>query len=155
MIARITAVLCLVLVLAVAEDPPKKPSLDDFAWLAGSWEGDVGGGKFEEQWLAPVGGVMIGMGRVTSQGQTQFVEFLKIVQEGDEISYRAIIEGQPEVPFALSKLDGGEAVFENPKHDFPQRIIYRLEKDGTLFARVEATKDGVTQGEDFKLKRIR
>ena len=153
MIARIAVALGLVLTLASADDPPKKPTIDDFAWLAGAWEGDVDGGKFEEHWLAPVGGVTIGMGRVTSEGQTRFVEFLKIVQEGDTISYRALIEGQPEVAFPLVKLEDGEAVFENPKHDFPQRIIYRLEKDGSLFARVEATKDGVTQGEDLRLKR--
>ena len=155
MSVRIAAVLFLALALGRAEDPPKKPSLDDFAWLAGSWEGEFGGGKFEEHWLAPVGGVMIGMGRVTSDGQTQFTEFLKIVQEGEEISYRAIIEGQPEVAFKLTKHEGGEAVFENPQHDFPQRIIYRLEKDGSLFARVEATKEGVTRGEEFRMKRTR
>jgi hypothetical protein len=34
-----------------------------------------------------------------------------------------------------------EAVFENPGHDFPQRIIYRREGD-SLIARIEGEVDG-------------
>ena len=36
-------------------------------------------------------------------------------------------------------------MFENPEHDFPPAIIYRLEAGGSLFARVEATEKGETR----------
>lgn len=57
--------------------------------------------------------------------------------------------------FKLVKHGEGEALFENPEHDFPQRIIYRLEKDGSLFARIEGTINGKERGVDFPMKRAR
>ena len=46
-----------------------------------------------------------------------------------------------------------EAVFENPAHDFPQRVIYKRDGD-KLNARIEGTKDGKTRGIDFPYTRI-
>jgi hypothetical protein len=43
--------------------------------------------------------------------------------------------------------------FENPEHDFPQRIIYRLETGDALYARVEGTENGKFNKEEFYLKR--
>ena len=46
-------------------------------------------------------------------------------------------------------------VFENPQHDFPQRIIYRLEKDGSLLARIEGVNQGREKGINFPMKRAK
>jgi hypothetical protein len=40
-----------------------------------------------------------------------------------------------------------EYVFENPAHDFPQRIIYRRGSEGWLYATIE----GKLKGEDRKV----
>jgi hypothetical protein len=47
----------------------------------------------------------------------------------------------------------GEVVFENPEHDFPQRIIYRRESADALFARIEGQEKGVNKAMDFRFKR--
>jgi hypothetical protein len=47
-----------------------------------------------------------------------------------------------------------EAVFENPDHDFPNRIIYRTPDADSLFARIEGKRNGRVSGVDFSLKRI-
>jgi hypothetical protein len=47
-----------------------------------------------------------------------------------------------------------EAIFENPSHDFPQKIIYRVEGT-TLFARVEGNNKGKAMGFDFKMSKIK
>jgi len=129
-----------------------KPSVKDLAWLAGSWEGKQGAGTFEEHWTTPVGGIMIGMGRQTSGDKTVFTEFLKIVQTKDAIEYRVTIDGQPETAFKLTSLKDGEAVFENPEHDFPQKIVYRKEKDG-LLAWIEGKQGGKDAKMEFRMKR--
>jgi hypothetical protein len=49
----------------------------------------------------------------------------------------------------------GKAVFENPQHDFPQRIIYRLEKDGSLAAAIEGMSKGKLKRIDFPMKRAK
>lgn len=57
------------------------------------------------------------------------------------------------VAFKLVRNGPREAVFENPEHDFPQRIIYRLESDGALFARIEGVVSGKEKGRNFPMKR--
>jgi hypothetical protein len=69
-------------------------------------------------------------------------EFLRIEQKGDEIVYLSMPNGRsPATPFPLKEVSGTRVVFENPTHDFPQRIIYW--KDGAdLRARIEGTQNG-------------
>lgn len=47
------------------------------------------------------------------------------------------------------------AVFENPNHDFPQRIIYRLVTVDSLVARIEGRIDGKERSSDFPYRRAR
>jgi len=140
--------------LAHAQEP--KVSLNDFAWLAGSWERSGKGREVIEQWMKPAGDLMLGMSRTMANGKAKEFEFLQIRQkENGEIFYVAIPSGQKEAWFKLVKYAGQEAVFENPEHDFPQRIIYRLEKDGSLAARIEGTVQGEVRGVDFPYKRTK
>jgi len=46
-----------------------------------------------------------------------------------------------------------EVIFENPDHDFPQRIIYRLLSDEDLLGRIEGTINGKARAVDFPMKR--
>jgi Domain of unknown function (DUF6265) len=63
--------------------------------------------------------------------------------------------GQEEAAFKLVKFENNEAVFENPEHDFSQRIIYRLEKDGSLAAAIEGMSKGKLKRIDFPMKRVK
>lgn len=131
-----------------------KPTLNDLSWLAGCWEGNLNGSELNEQWMKPAAGLMLGMGRTVAGGKVREYEFLQIREDADgTISYVARPSGQPEASFKLSKLQTKEVVFENPEHDFPQRIIYRLQPDGSLFARIEGTSKGKTRGFDYPMKR--
>lgn len=99
---------------------------------------------------------MLGMARTVAQGKAVEFEFTQIREDKDgSIYYVAKPSGQAEASFKLMKLENKEAVFENPQHDFPQRVIYRLQPDGSLFARVEATTNGKTRGLDYPYKRAK
>jgi hypothetical protein len=143
-----------VVVAASAQTP--KSSINDLAWLAGCWEGTIRGRQVNEQWMKPGGGIMLGMARTVSQGKAAEFEFTQIREDKDgAIYYVAKPSGQAEASFKLVKLQNKEAVFENLQHDFPQRIIYRLQPDGSLFARVEATDKGQLRGIDYPYKRAK
>ena len=132
----------------------QKPKIEDFAWIAGCWERAGNNREMREHWMKPAGGTMLGMNRTVANGKTREYEFLQIRQEeSGEIFYVALPSGQKETRFKLVKHAAREAVFENPEHDFPQRIIYRLEQDGSLFARIEGTMQGQEKGMDFPMKR--
>jgi hypothetical protein len=46
-------------------------------------------------------------------------------------------------------------VFENPRHDFPQRVAYRLDPDGVLQARIEGQRGEETAVVQFPMRRVR
>ena len=48
-----------------------------------------------------------------------------------------------------------EVVFENPDHDFPQRIIYRLGDNGALLGRIEGNSEGQEVAVDFPMTRTK
>lgn len=151
---RLVVLLVALGVTTQAQSP--KASIADFAWLAGCWVASVRGRHVDEMWMKPAAGIMLGTARnipLGKGGALEF-EFTQIREDKDgSIYYIAKPSGQAEASFKLIKLENREAVFENLKHDFPQRVIYRLESEGSLFARVEATVDGQVKGIDYPYKR--
>jgi hypothetical protein len=69
-----------------------------------------------------------------------FYEYLRIVQNEEGIAYMASPLGREPTPFVLVSLEGHKVVFENPEHDWPQRLTYWLE-DATLYARAEGLSE--------------
>jgi hypothetical protein len=146
----VTIVLVLLVGCRIAPAQTTKPTLNSLSWLAGCWEGSARGRHIDEQWMKPAGGLMLGTARTIVLGKPAEFEFTQIRQDKDgSIYYVAKPSGQAEASFKLVKLENKEVVFENPEHDFPQRIIYRLEANGSLFARVEATVNGQVKAIDY------
>jgi hypothetical protein len=133
----------------------QKPSIADFAWLAGCWDGSGGGRESLEQWIKPSGQTLLGMSRTVANDNTVAYEFLRIHQQDGEIYYTAKPSGQAEASFKLVKYADKEAVFENPQLDFPQRVFYKLEKDGSLAAAIEGMSNGKTKKIDFPMRRAK
>ena len=135
--------LILLLSLAVALPLCAEPKLADLAWMTGHWAATIDGVEMEEVWLAPRGGMLVGMHRDISKKRTSF-EYQRIAETKDGIVYFAQPGGQPPTPFRLTSVSGHHVVFANPEHDFPKRIIYWL-KDGKLCARVEGDGESAEQ----------
>lgn len=106
----------------------------EFGWLAGHWRSENNGRVSEEVWMVPEGGLMTGMGRTIRDGRVVSFEFLYITT-GEDAAYFAQPGGRPAVRFGLVSQEGERAVFENPDHDFPQRIEYARDGD-TLTATI-------------------
>ena len=115
--------------------------LDDLAWMAGSWKGSAGGVSMEELWTEPAGGIMLGLHRDVIPDRMPFFEFLRIEQRDSGVVYVASPRGLDATEFVLVSAGPAEAVFENPDHDFPQRIIYRRE-GGLMISRIEGYISG-------------
>lgn len=129
--------------------PAPPPAITRLAWLAGNWRMEKGGRVIDEQWMAPAGGVMLGMARTVAKGKVVEHEFLQIREgPGGDLFYVAQPSGQREAAFQLKSLTDSEAVFENQQHDFPQKITYTLKPDGLLLAAREGP------GPDGQVKRL-
>jgi hypothetical protein len=119
---------------ALAAELP--PALHSLTWLLGSWErtGLEAGQRGNEQWQRQEQ-VFVGRGSTWRQGRLQFEERLRIERDGGGIYYLADVSGNAApVRFRLVEQGPDEVVFENPAHDFPQRISYR--REGTLLTAV-------------------
>jgi len=130
-------------------------SMAALAWLSGCWAsegGEPGSGEF---WTPLAGDTLLGVSRTVRDGQTVAHEFVEIrpLPDGD-VAYIALPSGQAQTTFRLVSVEGRQAVFENPEHDFPQRIAYRLEDGGRLVAWIEGPMDGETRRVDFPMVRI-
>ncbi len=128
-------------------------SIDDLGWLTGCWtyDGqDVGSGEY---WLIPAGQTMFGVSRSARDSKTVAFEYLRIEQTDDSsLALFASPSGKNTTRFDLIELGETEAVFENPAHDFPQRIIYRLRGD-SLLGRIEGKSDGKGVAVEFPMTR--
>lgn len=130
------------------------PSVENLAWLRGCWEGGSDSSRFTEHWMRPEGGTMLAISRTTSGAKTVAYEFMRVwTDEKGRIFFTAHPSGQPTATFALMKLSREEVVFENPDHDFPQRIIYRKTDEG-ITGRIEGTSNGKPRAIDFPMKRM-
>lgn len=122
-------------------------------WLGGCWELRAGARVTQEQWMAPSGGVMLGMSRTTVRDTVREWEHLYLGPAGGRVAYVADPSGQAETAFSAVQISDSMLVFENPAHDFPQRIVYRRRGSDSLIARIEGPRGGQMRGIDFPYAR--
>ena len=130
------------------------PEMTKLGWISGCWKA-TGNLQSEEHWTKLDGQSMLGMGRTIANGKTVFFEFLQIREQPDGIFYIAQLNGGAPVSFKLVKVNDSEAIFENPEHDFPQRISYQRVIDGSLMAVIEGQEKGKPKRVEFAMKHVR
>ena len=110
---------------AVAPKPARQVPIEPLGWLAGDWCGGEGDERIQETWLAPRDYETIGMSRTLRGGRMISYEYMRITKLEGTI----VFVGQPggSTPVQFKRTDGDEdwIRFENPAHDYPQRIEYR------------------------------
>lgn len=104
----------------------------------------------EERWTEPASNLMLGLSRTVRGDKVVAFEFLRIEARADGIFYVAQPGGRPPTEFRLTGWDGTEAIFENPQHDFPRRILYRRAPDNVVIAKVDGGPG--TSGQEFTFK---
>ena len=128
--------------------------ITDLGWIAGSWSDPVGRANSEEYWIAPAAGAMLGVSRTIVKDRLVAFEFLRIEKRADGIYYVAQPGGRPPTDFKLTQSTATSAVFENPKHDHPKIISYRLDGADTLVAKIEGDEGGQHKAQEFRFKRL-
>src|SRR5215213_4461408 len=133
---------------AICVSQVSPPKLSDLGWLAGCWEmnNEKKGMEITEMWMKPAGDAMIGVGRTLKSGKLIDFEFLRIIETASGLAYVSRPSGnKDDTSFPLKTSTASAVVFENPTHDFPQRILYTRSGD-RMIARIEGTMDGKTRG---------
>lgn len=131
---------------------PFKAVIGDISWLVGNWAGTRGTGgtiSFEERWTPPKGGSMFAISRTVNRERLSAFEYLRIVERDGGLVYIAQPNGGAATEFVMTELTAKRAVFDNPRHDYPRRIVYEL-GEGGLTASIGWMKGGTPRKFEFK-----
>ena len=144
-------VVMLALALQSAQAAPV--TVEQVGWLQGCWQMTAGDRFVEELWMAPRGGVMLNLGR-TVRGTT-LVEYESVVlrEQDGGLAYEAHPSGQPTAVFTALTATGSTVVFENPAHDYPQRVGYRRDGD-SLLGWIDGMANGKSRRVEFPYHRV-
>lgn len=130
--------------------------MEKLSWIVDRWVSTDGESTTCEHWETVSETLFTGGSETTKNGDTVFAEKLKIEVIDGNIYYVADVSHNPApVKFKLTLLTESEAVFENPEHDFPQKISYK-HSDGNLHASIEGPDKAGKWGKiDFIMKKMR
>jgi hypothetical protein len=118
--------------------------------MLGSWKLESARNSTIEQWRRFSDRTFEGTSERISKstGDVTFREDLLLVVMGEEVFYiPKVAENEYPVPFKMISIESDRVTFENPSHDFPQRIVYVLNADGSM----TATVSGVEGGEENEI----
>jgi hypothetical protein len=149
---RLLAISCLSLAFPVGAE--ECGSLEAVEWVLGEWEAPLGRVVIREHWNRASDATFEGESVTKSLTDNEIVNFesLRLVSMSDSVFYIAkVTDNELPVPFWLIRCSEGIAVFENPLHDAPRRLIYRLlEEAAQDTAQMEVRLEG-DEMDDFSL----
>ena len=145
--------LAMLLVISTTHAQTPAPKIDQLAWMRGAWAQIKETETVRESWLGPQGTLMVAVNLTHSQKRGAAFEFLRIAETTTGLSYYGSPGGKTPVEFKLKEISDKKVIFENPTHDFPQRILYWLNADGALHARIEGTIQGKARGMEWRFER--
>lgn len=117
-------------------DAPEMPE-----WMVGAWEHKADNAWADEHWTPLRGDLMLGSSRSGTGETLNFWEQMRIQKEEDgAVVFWAIAGDQKPVRFEATGSGENSIVFENPDHDYPQRIHYW--REGTALKAEISLSDG-------------
>jgi hypothetical protein len=127
-------------------------SSGELDWVAGYWLSCDGTGQTAEVWIGAGSGLLVGATHATGPEGPSFEHARMGRLEDGRIAFFASPGGAQAVAFPLVSMQARRATFENPDHDFPQRVIYTREGN-TLIGRIEGEVQGKPQSMEWRYER--
>ena len=124
---------------------PEKAGLNKLDWFIGSWTGVTSESIFTEKWEKVNDTLFTCQSYFIKGSDTLSSETISLQQHDTSVFYVPLVEGQNDnkpIFFKLTYSDGTNAVFENPEHDFPQKIVYQLKENDSLIATISGNNNG-------------
>ena len=122
-----------------------REALSRMKWLQGTWQERNDSSANYQEWTMPNDTTMTETGWTKKGNDSSPTEKFLIQREVDGMIMSvefAEQEGAPPLYFHLVSNKNGEHVFEDQGNNYPQRLIIRLNPDGSLYYRQEGILDG-------------
>lgn len=130
--------------------------LEKANWFLGRWKNNSPEGNLSESWKKINDSTFFGESYFVIKKDTVFVETIQLEERNSKLSYIVTVPNQNDekpVSFELTRSNTAQMVFENPNHDFPDKIIYNQVGNDSLLAEISGMKDGKIKKEVFRMKK--
>lgn len=130
----------------------------EFSWLEGTWVMKDSSGGMGETWIHRDTDIWEARSFSFRSTDTSYYETVRLAKLQGRWNYTVTSVGQNQnkpVAFTLTSEDHQIYIFENPAHDFPKRIIYRLIKPDSIHASIDGGKQLTGQEQHFYYNRIK
>lgn len=133
----------------------KQPDLP--GWLLGSWEQRKNTtANLLETWIKKTDDELTGKSVKINGRDTILLETITMVRSKDSLFYIPTVSNQNQgkpVKFYCSRRQDSLLVFENPQHDFPQQISYKLITKDSIMATISGLYKGQQRSNHFYMKK--
>ena len=127
-------------------------------WIVGSWKTSLPKGYIVETWSYENDSTFKSTSHIIKpNGDSILQETVNLEYKKSITNYVVTTADQNDnlpVSFKLIKNQNNKLIFENPKHDFPQRITYKLISKNKILAWIEGTIKGKFKKKEFEMERI-
>ena len=144
---------------APAETPEAKAytQLEKASWFLGNWGSKSPEGELTERWQKVNDSVYKGESYFVVGGKdTVFSEAVDLVENKGKLTYIVTVPGQNNekpVPFEMTQSSDTQIIFENPAHDYPNKIVYNKITNDSIVAEISGMQKGKPAKEQFALKK--
>jgi hypothetical protein len=127
-------------------------------WLLGKWENKSDEGNLLEIWTKANDSIYIGESYFIKGKDTLHFEKIQLKQKGENLFYIPTVKGQNNdkpVTFIFKDTIGKQLVFENPKHDYPQKISYLPISKDRMIIQISGIQQGKPSSTKYSLKKTK
>jgi Domain of unknown function (DUF6265) len=125
-------------------------------WLLGKWENKSDDGNLLEIWKKANDSLFIGESYFIKEKDTLHSEKIELQQRGENLVYVSTIKGQNNdkpVDFKHNIEIEKQLVFENPKNDYPRKIVYKPIAKDRIFIEVSGIQQDKPSSIQYSMKK--
>jgi hypothetical protein len=126
-------------------------------WLLGDWENLSAEGRWSESWVKANDSTYNGQAFFIRENDTLHQEQIVLSQRGLAVNYTPTVKGQngdKPVQFNMTSAEGRKLIFENPAHNYPQKISYLQITKDSLVADISGIQQGKPSAERFAMSKV-
>ena len=159
---KTTLIAAIALIMSLNSCKKSEKTAEKFAelakaeWLLGTWENRSGDGVLSETWEKEDDSTFTGTSYFIIGKDTLHNEKITLSQKGKLLVYSPIVQGQNNnkaVNFTMTSLKANQIVFENPVHDYPQKITYNRITNDSLVTEISGIQQGKHSADRYPMKR--
>lgn len=124
--------------------------------LEGTWKMVTKRGAICEEWKIVNKDYLQNKGYMIKGPDTTITERVALTRTSKGVFYTSTVEEQNKkqpIAFKMTKAADNMFVFENPAHDFPKRIVYKIVTPDSLHAWIDDGKDESKKVQNFYYKK--